>query len=71
MLSSRNIPAINPRTDKRCADEQNKTNCVPAVQINNVEVDDRGYVYAVDRANSGLYILEVTGEARTIANLPR
>lgn len=65
------IPAINPRTDERCADEKNKTNCVPAVQINNVEVDDRGYVYAVDRANSGLYILEVTGEARAIANLPR
>lgn len=65
------IPAINPRTDERCADEQNKTNCVPAVQINNVEVDDRGYVYAVDRANSGLYILDVTGEARAIANLPR
>jgi hypothetical protein len=34
-------------------------------------VDDRGYIYAVDRANSGLYILEVTGEARDIANLPR
>jgi hypothetical protein len=44
---------------------------VPVIQINNVEVDDRGYIYAVDRANSGLYILEVTGEARDIANLPR
>ena len=53
------------------ADEKNKTDCVPVIQINNVEVDDRGYIYAVDRANSGLYILELTGEAREIANLPR
>lgn len=65
------IPSVNPRTDERCADEKAKTNCVPVIQINNVEVDDRGYIYAVDRANSGLYILEVTGEAREIAGLPR
>ena len=65
------IPAVNPRTDERCADEEKKTNCVPVIQINNVEVDDRGYIYAVDRANSGLYVLEVTGEAREIANLTR
>ena len=65
------IPAVNPRTDERCADEVKKTNCIPAIQINNVEVDDRGYVYAVDRANSGLYILEVTGTAREIANFAR
>jgi len=41
---------------------------VPVIQINNVEVDDRGYLYAVDRANSGLFVLELTGEARAIAN---
>ena len=41
------------------------------IQTNNVEVDDRGYVYAVDRANTGLHILELTGDARRIANLPR
>jgi hypothetical protein len=34
-----------------------------------VEGDERGYIYAVDRANSGLYVLELTGEARAIANL--
>lgn len=64
------IPAIQKTTDERCADEQTKTNCVPVIQINNVEVDDRGYIYAVDRANSGLFILEVTGDARAIADLP-
>ena len=33
-----------------------------------LEADDRGYLYAVDRANSGLFVLELTGEARAIAN---
>mgnify|MGYP003693974661 CR=1 FL=1 len=29
--------------------------CKTAIQTNNVEVDDRGYIYAVDRANTGLH----------------
>jgi hypothetical protein len=33
---------------------------------NNLEVDDRGFVYAVDRNGSGLDILELTGSARKI-----
>jgi hypothetical protein len=37
---------------------------------NNVEVDDRGYVYIVDRGGLGLHILELTGRARGIARLP-
>ena len=65
------IPAQNKNTDLRCADEKNKTGCVPVIQINNTEVDDRGYVYAVDRANSGLFVLEVTGEARRIADFSK
>ncbi|MDQ6881225.1 MAG: hypothetical protein M3150_03930, partial [Pseudomonadota bacterium] len=39
-----------------------------AIQTNNVEVDDRGYIYIVDRANSGMHILELTGPARDIAD---
>jgi hypothetical protein len=39
-----------------------------AIQTNNVEVDDRGYIYIVDRANSGMHILELTGAARNIAD---
>ena len=39
-----------------------------AIQTNNVEVDDRGYIYIVDRANSGMHILELTGPARAVAN---
>jgi hypothetical protein len=39
-----------------------------AIQTNNVEVDDRGYIYIVDRANTGMHILEITGPARAIAD---
>lgn len=39
-----------------------------AIQTNNVEVDDRGYIYIVDRANTGLHILALTGPARAIAD---
>jgi len=42
--------------------------CKVAIQTNNVEVDERGYVYIVDRANTGVHILELTGEARKAAN---
>ena len=28
------------------------------IQTNNLEVDDRGYIYAVDRANTGMHIIE-------------
>ena len=38
------------------------------VATNNVEVDDRGYIYIVDRGSLGLHILELTGEAREAAN---
>jgi hypothetical protein len=62
------IPARTKNTDVRCADEVNKTGCVPVVQINNMEVDERGFIYAVDRADTGLFILELTGAARAIAN---
>ena len=50
------IPAVNERTAGR------------VIQTNNVEVDDRGYIYIVDRANSGLHILQLTGAARRAAN---
>jgi hypothetical protein len=40
------------------------------IQTNNVEVDDRGLIYAVDRAGSGMHILELRGRARGSANFP-
>jgi len=36
------------------------------VQTNNVATDDRGYIYIVDRANTGLHILQLSGDAREI-----
>ena len=44
--------------------------CDNAIQTNNVNIDDRGLIYAVDRANTGLHIVELTGSARNIVGLP-
>jgi hypothetical protein len=63
------IPSITEATDKRCIRGSNPPACKVAIQSNNLETDDRGYIYVVDRANTGLHILEVTGEARAIAGL--
>src|SRR5213082_193247 len=64
------IPSITEATDKRCIKVDGVDRCKTAIQSNNVETDDRGYVYVVDRANTGMHVLELTGEARTIAGLP-
>jgi hypothetical protein len=56
-------------TDKRCVKVDGQDRCKVAIQSNNVEIDDRGYIYVVDRANTGMHILEVTGEARTAAGM--
>jgi hypothetical protein len=64
------IPAITQSTDKRCINIDGQERCKTAIQTNNLETDDRGYIYIVDRANTGLHILELTGEARAIAGLP-
>jgi hypothetical protein len=62
------IPAISDKTDKRCVGEGADQHCKVAIQTNNVDVDDRGYVYAVDRANTGMHILELAGTARQAAD---
>lgn len=65
------IPAITQATDKRCIPIEGGERCKVAIQTNNVETDDRGYIYIVDRANTGLHILELTGPARAVAGLPK
>jgi hypothetical protein len=65
------IPAVTANTEPRCVKADGADRCKVAIQTNNVEVDDRGYVYIVDRANTGLHILELTGEARRVADFPR
>ena len=64
------IPAITEATDKRCVTVDGKERCKVAIQTNNVETDARGYIYIVDRANTGMHILELTGPAREIAGQP-
>ena len=63
------IPSITEKTDKRCVPVDGKDRCKVAIQTNNVETDDRGYIYIVDRANTGMHILEMTGPARAVAGL--
>ena len=65
------VPAINKNTAKRCMKVNGVERCKIAIQSNNPEVDDRGYAYIVDRAGTGMHILELTGEARKIANFPK
>ncbi|MGI4940301.1 MAG: LVIVD repeat-containing protein [Janthinobacterium lividum] len=64
------IPSITAATDKRCVTVDGAPRCKTAIQTNNVETDARGYIYIVDRANTGLHILELTGPAREVAGLP-
>jgi hypothetical protein len=64
------IPPVSDATDQRCIKVGEENRCKTAIQSNNVETDDRGYIYVVDRANTGMHILEVTREARQIAGLP-
>ena len=63
------IPSITESTDKRCIKVGGKDVCKVAIQSNNVETDDRGYVYVVDRANTGLHIVELTAEGKKAAGL--
>src|SRR4051812_12161761 len=55
------IPATTEKTDKRCIKTEAGERCKVAIQTNNVDVDDRGHIYIVDRANTGMHILEYTG----------
>lgn len=67
------IPAVSAKTQVYCtpAAATGKEICAPTIQTNNVEVDDRGYIYIVDRSTTGLHILSLSGDALQIANLPR
>ena len=53
------IPATTDKTDKRCVKTEAGERCKVAIQTNNVDVDDRGYIYIVDRANTGMHILDM------------
>jgi len=61
------IPAVTSKTQNRCIGQGAAQTCKIAIQTNNAEVDSRGYIYIVDRANTGMHILQLTGPARQIA----
>ncbi|MEN3351850.1 MAG: hypothetical protein V7640_8 [Betaproteobacteria bacterium] len=67
------IPAItaNTKPDPTCVRRRGAAQCKVAIQTNNVEVDDRGYIYITDRSDTGLHILELTGAARGLAQFER
>ena len=63
------IPETTENTTELCVEIDGVELCDAAIQTNNVNIDDRGYVYAVDRSSTGVHILELTGEARDIVGL--
>lgn len=63
------IPETTANTTPSCITIDGVEQCATAIQTNNVNIDDRGYIYAVDRASTGLHIVELTGTARRIAGL--
>lgn len=65
------IPATTANTDPRPEGCRLGVDvpCDVVIQTNNVEVDERGFVYIVDRANTGMHILRLTGEPARIAGL--
>jgi len=63
------VPAATENTTESCIEIDGARRCDRAIQTNNVNLDDRGYIYALDRASTGLHVLELTGAARTIAGL--
>jgi hypothetical protein len=62
------VPAATSKTEPSCVKIDGKERCKSAIVTNTVEVDDRGYIYIVDRAGTGMHILELTGDARKVAN---
>jgi hypothetical protein len=57
------IQAPTENTVSSCSTINGSTQCFNATMNDYVEYDDRGYIYAADRAGTGITILSLTGEA--------
>ena len=57
------IQAPNKNTIGSCSTIAGQSRCQNAAMNDYVEFDDRGYIYAADRAGSGVTILSLTGDA--------
>lgn len=64
------IPQVTDATQPTCIEINGVEECKVAVQTNNVNIDDRGYIYMLDRRGTGLHIVALTGPARDIVGLP-
>jgi hypothetical protein len=65
------IQAPNKNTQASCGTFQGNTNyCRNAIFSDLGEVDDRGYIYNLDRAGSGMTVLKLTGEALRVVTAP-
>jgi len=61
------IPAVTANTDLQYGPLQSNPNgYIQVIQTNNVATDDRGFIYIVDRADTGLHILRLIGKALSI-----
>jgi hypothetical protein len=63
------VPAVNETTFEMCSDASGQELCATQIQTNNVNLDHRGYIYALDRSGSGVHILSLTGDAAAIVDL--
>jgi hypothetical protein len=64
------IQAPNENTVASCATINGVSHCQNAAMNDYVEFDDRGYIYAADRAGSGVTILSLTGDALKAVEAP-
>ena len=63
------VPETTEATIELCATVGGQETCDAAIQTNNVNIDDRGYIFAVDRSHTGLHIVELTGDAAALVGL--
>jgi hypothetical protein len=60
------IQAPDENTIPECGIYKGETVCRTTAYMDVVEVDDRGYIYGLDRAGTGLTILTLTGDAAKV-----
>ena len=64
------IQAPNENTTASCSTINGKSTCLKGTMNDYVEFDDRGYIYAADRAGSGVTILSLAGDALKVVAAP-
>jgi hypothetical protein len=64
------IQALNENTTASCSTINGKSTCQKGTSNDYVEFDDRGYIYAADRAGSGVTILSLAGDALKVVAPP-